>query len=229
MIIIPKPLSPVPATKPGLIVWGKASDPSNNGTIFSNGASISNWLSKSNNISMAQADNTKQPTYLYNALQGQPVIACNGTNQSFLVSGLDTQMGSTDITLYFLFNPSASGTHWLLDTNTGGTRLIVSVSSINATSTSVNYTYSSAWQVLSAVLDSTGNLMSVYKNGVLAGTAAYAGRAFPATTGICGDATGTFGRFQGQIAEFMLYRTAHSTADRTDLQRYLGNQAGIAL
>jgi hypothetical protein len=229
MIIIPKPITPLPAIKPGLVAWGKSTDPNNNGTILSDAASISNWLSKSRNISIAQANATKRPVYDYDSLQGNPTIAFNGVDQSFQISGLDTKMGSTDVTMYFLHKPSNNGTNWLLDTNAGGTRLIVSVASVTATSTFVNYTYSADWQVLSIVLNSTGNLMTVYKNGASAGTAAYAGRAFSATTGIGGDAAATFGRYQGNIAEFMLYRGAHSDTDRVDLQRYLGNYAGVSV
>lgn len=228
MIIQNKSFNIIPYIKPGLIFWLNSFDPKNDGTIFSNGEGISTAKSKSHNINYTQANGSKQPIYSWNSVQGKPAFSFNGTNQSFQVAGLNNLLGSTDITMFFLFKPdTTSGTRWLLDTNAGGSRLILSNSFLTSTATSINYTATTALQLITATLDATNNLMTLYKDGVQVGTAAYAGRPFSATTGIGADSPASFGHFSGLIIDVLFYRGVLNITDLTDVNRYLANQTGL--
>jgi len=70
------------------------------------------------------------------------------------------------------------------------------------------------WQVLAGVLDAPNSLMSIYRNGVLQASAAYAAEA--ATTDsawkFLGVACGDFGNFEGNVTELMANNVAHNAA-----------------
>ncbi len=70
------------------------------------------------------------------------------------------------------------------------------------------------WQVLAGVLDAPNSLMSIYRNGVLQASAAYAAEA--ATTDsawkFMGVSCGDFGNFEGNVTELMANNVAHNAA-----------------
>lgn len=219
----------LPRGKPGLKFFIDTRNPLGNDTLLPDNSSVSQLYDLTTHISVTQANGSKQPLFLQNQVNHISALNFDGTVQSLQVAGLDTVMGSGDLTLFFVVNVTATGTRWLLDTNSGGNRLILTISGYDASGgRTATGTAVTGLQILSYRFDATALTGEVHRNGNLLANGAYVGRAFGATTGLFADSGATFARFKGQSFAIPAYTFKLPDADYFDIIRSYGNILGIA-
>jgi hypothetical protein len=83
----------------GCQLWLDAADPNGNGSLPTNGASISVWRDKSINSFAGTAVNS--PTFVSNIVNGNPVIRFNGTNQ-YINFGNVLNLGTNPLSIFVI-------------------------------------------------------------------------------------------------------------------------------
>jgi hypothetical protein len=221
------------ATKPelslmtGLQLWLRADALGG----VSDGAAVAAWPITGGASGALVTQGTAAQQSLWRATggpNGKPALDFDGTNDNFDLGAISVASGSTSF--YIVANPtaasSASGMYFF-DTTTG--RIIIAQNCAAGSFNQVGW-FDGTWrqiaaattgnQLLTWVLTSGGN-GEVFRNGVSLGTAAYSAKAIGSTTTLSVAATVPF---LGKISEFLIYSTAHSTAERLSVEAYLNQK-----
>ena len=218
----------------GLQLWLDANDRS---TITESGDKVSRWDDKSGNGNdVTQGTGANQPTTQSDAQNGKNVLVFDGTNH-FMSSVFDASLDiRNDFTIiYVAKTDDTTMTRRILATDGYATGV--------ASSARTQYTalgvqdYSSAndyWNTSSHIINTmtmdTSNDAIFYKNNAVFSSPTGANPANATTTGIfIGSRDTGVQKWDGEIAEIIIYDRVLSTAERTVLNRYLSLEWGLAL
>jgi hypothetical protein len=234
--------SPVNAT-PGLNLWLETTlDGSiistTNGTAPENGDLISAWNDINNQDpsknNATQATSANQPTYVLNGLHGLPVLSFDG-NSDVLNVGNGIITGST-YTIITVLQRRASTAGAIL----GGTNNLTGVSVGYGSNTQVwiyNGYGGQDWSVYTVAAYSTPNadIMTFtndpsrntvfYLDGVSQGSQTRNLYTYPASYSIGFSAN--VGRFNGYVAEIIIYNRLLKASERTSIENYLARKWAI--
>jgi hypothetical protein len=241
-----------PSSK-GLIVKGSTSTGSSPATITTNlalwlkadaitgtssGGSLATWLDSSaagNNAT--QATSGTQPTYITNQINGYPIVRFNGAqNMAISLAALV----SSSYTIIVVEARAASGTQYLLGSNSNtpysvmneniqfgyraGTTFTLAQYSNDLNATISDYS-TKTFNIDEGTLDtSVGH--TIYQNGTSIASNSNVTPATVLNAPEIGGAAGG-GAFNGDIAEIIIYSTILTTAQRQNIEMYLGNKYGI--
>ena len=212
--------------------WLDASDSST----ITQSSGVSGWTDKINSISAAQADSTKQPLLISNAINGLPTIRFDGGNDFLRTPDMSLSWDGGDKTLVFVAKYSTSNYYGLfdsapsnasvirnypsdrLDWHDGNPSLTISPVSNNFAIYFFEYWYSSNRNI--------GKFVNGGNYGTASGTNSSTLRWNTFTLGII---NGSENPFSGDISEVILYKRKLASDDRDSLHSYLSNKWGIAL
>jgi hypothetical protein len=230
------PITKVPLTLGGLVLWLDANDPAADGTQPSNNSNLSSWVDKSGNKNNAtQATGANQPLFKTNMSGGLPAIEFDGVNDFMLTTNTLTVGDNTifvvqkiltvaDTRLLFWYSGGGNGFYFLngQDGASGGNG--GSVDFFTPTNFIYNTALSTGFYITSRKRAST--TATLYKNGVSQASAACnSGNLIGA---IClGGANGASACGNNDICEVLVYRRALSDAERSTIDTYLKNKWGI--
>jgi len=211
-------------------------DATSGGSLVAANGGVARWQDKSNNARHAtQSTSSKRPVRKTNQQNGLDALQLDGANDCF---GISMSLGASNWTFFFAVRPATSSTpsdvRYLFDSETG--RLIVAQHA-SGSYNSVGF-FDGTWkevalattasQVLTYKLDSSGTNARIYRNGVAVGSAA------SYTQKSIGGAVGLFAGYEqagapadGLVYEVLLYSSALSDADRSAVESYLMNKWGI--
>ena len=206
---------------------------------------VSSWNDQSGNFNnAAQADNTRRPVVVPNAINGHPAIRFDGGDDSLVAASSPTLAIVGDISTFFVVkfddfdgyravwaktqvNLPASTDFYLLPT-TGRPRVFRGNGGGSAGSSDASNSPVPGEYVIIG-FDHSGTAVHHYLNGEMNGegtiTATLGDTGAPLHIGTRGD---QFTRMKGDIAEIVIYDTALSEADRATVITYLGQRYGIA-
>lgn len=215
--------------------WLDASDSST----ITQATGVSNWVDKIAGINTSQADGSKQPLLITNAINELPTIRFDGTNDFLRTSDMTATWGTGDKTLCFIAKYTATAREGLFD------------SAPNAPATIRNYNYFTNGQLdwhdakPALTIDASLNVFAIYFfeywfnsvrniakyiNGGNYATATSANNSdLRWTTFTLGIINGNERPFQGDISEVLCYKRKLTTEERTGLFSYLSGKWGIAL
>lgn len=218
---------------PTPFLWLDAANPAGNNVIPANGAQVATWKNLAGE-NFAQGTSNKQGLYTVNAINTQPGIFFDGSNDGYTTNLISTASGP--YTFFFVHNPAVTtGTRWLLDTNVIGTRLTIFHAASNQTGFGDGSTHNfgapiTGPQIMCLVLNSGGNVSQMFRNGAQLGSnSTYSARAFSGSSGIGGDATAGFGFYSGYIGFVLGFTRVFTTDQRQFVERNLANRFGISI
>ena len=238
-----------PAQLPNLALWLNASAV----TGKSDGDAMATWADQSGNGRNAtQATGTKQPLYKTNIVNGKPVLRFDSTDDCLTASAIDltgtpavslfvvtaTIGSATDrvvfetssnfnanVGSFILFRDTSNKVNVDVKGNTVGASQCIGTTSVTSAATVLTGVYDMS---LSALLEA-----QLYVNGTAEGshtgsvenTANFGTHAI----NIGSRNNGASLPLGGDIAEIILYSRALSTAERQQVERYLGAKYGITV
>ena len=241
-----------PRSVSGLQLWLDA--PSITG--LSDGATISRWVDRSSNALIGTAVNS--PTYRTNVQNGLPVIRFNGTNQ-YINFGNVLNLGTNGITIFMVTkytinagnqvgmigkssyrgNPGRWGMSY--DTVAAGPNGIGIYNFIDDTNnflTAIAFNPATRFNIFTGVNNRTSSNV-IYSNGSFGNQQTFTASAnnlsntdplyiasYPNSTG-SGPQAGMF--MNGDIGEILVYFSALTTAQRQQVEGYLGRKWNISL
>lgn len=220
-------------------LWLDASDPSNNKSVFADGAAVAAWVDKSGNgYSAVQSTVGLRPIYKTGIIGGLPIIRFDGATQ-YMTSPAGLLAQLTNQVTIFIVSASA---------NMVGNSILQSVVDVNTNRINIHLPWSDNkvyWDFGnisgSGRLDGAwgGSLNTFYLWGFAAGSSAMSVRrngttiisktasssvSFTTQTLDVGTGTAFFG---GDIAEIIIYNQLLSTTVRQTIERYLIKKWGI--
>lgn len=211
-------------------------DPSANCVIPANAAAVATIQDKAG-ASWAQATGANQATFSVSGVGARSGLSFDGSNDNYQTTGVTTSAG--DYTIFILHNPTtASGTNrWILDTNVGGTRLIIAHLTSTSGQTGFNdgswHDFGAATtgaQIMRLTLNSGGNVSQLYRNGVQVGSnSTYSACAFGNQTGLGSDAGASLGFYQGVLSLVLVFPFLLGASDIAFAERKMGQLAGITV
>ena len=219
-----------PTPTPGMSLWLKADAGVLNGSgnPASNGDVVATWQDQSGNGNNGTSSGSLQPTYATNALNRNPVVAFNLSQITLPNLGLTSDFSifmvrqQTSVAIYPIpweFT-NAYYVHCPYGTSSSFCQWRPSV----RTNPNVNTT---SYYVLDWI--ETGSECDLYNNGTL--TAQYTGGSAPNLSGagmwLGDDALHNGTGIVGNTAEFIVYPTALSTANRQQTENYLLGKYGL--
>jgi hypothetical protein len=244
-ILRSNPSLAVPASKPGLIMWASAYDPSNNGTQPANGASISTFVTKFvSAVNLNQGTGANQPTFVTNAINGRPCIRFDGTNDSMQTNS--SSLGITSaFSMHFIVRLSSSANinQCIFSRGTSSaTPLWAMMLNRTLANGGISFWNGSNWNDSSSAITTTTdfNLLSVTWDG--SNLLLYInGGNFSAFTGVklspSGAAqnfvlggqgsSGTTNFFNGDFLELAIYNLNQTPTEVTDISRSYANFYGL--
>ena len=224
-----------PASISGLELWLDANDAE---TITLNGSTVSQWNDKSgNNYDVSQSTASEQPVYQSAALNSRNVVRFDGINDG-LLNTVDTPVGgSTNRTIFVVFNFTAFiGPKYALTLGYNGgpfgtafgisQEIGVRVGDGNRVfNTSVDTTHA----IVTIMLDGTSTSdLSAWKNGSSLGVSSTVVRTLNTSSGIGVGRSSGGANIQGDVAEIIVYNSALSTSDKESVEDYLSRKWGIS-
>lgn len=206
------------------------------------GDTVLNWLDNTVNTNNAsQNTGANQPTYNEAAINFNPAIDFDGTNHEMTASGIAT---GADVTIFAVAEGTYGTTKTLLNLDNGANGSI-DVEQTAATTVQGSYTDSgsSISGIASATITSgtpslinyrqqtTGAQNRIFINGVqtLGGTPNANTLSGNFTAGIGADPSTSSTRWDGEIAEMIVYNYKVPQAERWRIESYLGIKYGITI
>lgn len=201
----------------------------------SNGATLNQWNDQSGNDRHAVLG-AGTPTYQTNVVNGLPVVRFNGTDSYYTLPSMAAlTAGTAFVVIKRNLDPPIDGNKtglWTMGTDTQPTAwpwtdgIIYEEFGTTARKTTVNPTPSLAsWRLY--MVRSAANDWSSYLDGTSLFSTGTNTVGFPSAPRL-GAHTATF-LFDGDIAEFLLYSTAVSAADRDSIEAYLAAKYGLTV
>ena len=228
-----------PTSIPGCQLWLDGADPAGTGIAPGNNSIISTWMDKSgtgnNGISYGS------PTFVTSAVNGNPSISFDGSTQRF--SGPITNTGTT-VSAFAVASMNSGGSYgrivslgsttnydggitplyFIAIMRAGTTQNLQSYRYTTTTTNTTTLTYNAPFQA-GTVVDGTNDIL--YVNGT-GGTSASSTGAFGYTRyGIGREPYTQAEFFQGYISEVIVYNAALTTAQRQQIEGYLGWKWGL--
>ena len=211
-------------------------DATSGGSLVSANGGVARWQDKSGNARHAtQSTSSKRPVRKTNQQNGLDALQLDGANGCF---GISMSLGASNWTYFFAVRPATSSSNnnvrYLFDSETG--RLIVAQHA-SGSYNSVGF-FDGTWkevalattasQVLTYKLDSSGTNARIYRNGVAVGSAAsYTQKSIDGAVGLFSAYDQAGGRADGLVYEVLLYNSALSDANRALVENYLIAKWGI--
>ncbi len=237
----------IPSDIDGLILWLKADagvfeDSAKTTPATDDGDVIGAWADQSGNGNDAtQGTTANKPTLRLNVVNGLPVIRFDGTND-ILTIALDLGLGAIDnLAIFFVVNPVDTASSKIVlgnQANAGNRQGLVifhnatenltyetrfnagNITSLVAGTVDINFVLGSA------LLDS--GTQELYRNGSLEGSGAQedmAGHDASLFIGI--NRSGGGARYEGDMAEIILYNVALSNTQQVQVETYLNERYAI--
>jgi hypothetical protein len=236
-----------PTTIPGAQLWLDASDPLGDGSVPSNGASITTWYDKSLNAYNAIA--TGSPVLQTGALNSLPGIAFVGNTGPtiYYTAAIPPRVFSNATTFFVVYNNTAdNGNNSLLTRSFLGNNIgnpDINNDSITITNSSSPYgyngygitsLYNTSPSLFELSIDQVGNAVHQWITGTAQGIIYQGyGPLTPSTADANNDGIyiGTRGdngtSFQGVFYEIIAYNTVLSTSERQTVEGYLAWKWGL--
>lgn len=220
---------------PGCLVYFDARDPANNGIQPSNGTALSTWTDKSGNgNNFTQTTVSEYPTFTTNVFNSLPAISFNSANND----GFHTTTGSIlfqpngSWTVYFVFNLNNLNEMFFLDSQGTASRFLIYMLSGNMhyqdpSGDHVIGAAVSGKQIISCVLNASGNTGTIYRNSTSLGSSTFTANSFGTSISLGIDYGQGFAAMNGSIGVFLIYNWAHDNTTRLNIERALGNVFGI--
>ncbi|OEJ98688.1 hypothetical protein A8C32_05685 [Flavivirga aquatica] len=200
---------------------------------------VLNWLDKSGNSNDAtQATVPNQPLFDATAINFNPMVHFDGTNHEMLA----TTAPNSTMTIFAVAEGTFSTTKNLLDFNAGATGSIVLEQTASTTLQSRYFNGATPTGVITTTIaDATPFLANydfvansnseLFSGGVTQGTAATNAYTLPAsvTTGIGTDPNDINRRWDGGIAELIVYNKSITSGERDQIESYLAIKYGMTL
>ena len=209
----------------GLLLWLKA-----DALALSDGAAVSSWTDSSGNgRHFTQATGTRQPLYKSGIIGGKPVVRFDGTDDLLTHAGVST--GSNSWTAFFVLShsqvapfgmilielPSGAGLYLNSDGTMGRADFYTGASDIYGTNFVANTPHLITCHV------NAGSLQ-LYLDGVIDGTPS--GGVGAVNYAAMGD-DGVGSILKADLADILVYNSALSTTDRTNVETYLKTKYGL--
>ncbi|MBK9617658.1 MAG: chitobiase/beta-hexosaminidase C-terminal domain-containing protein [Candidatus Obscuribacter sp.] len=225
---------PVPRT--GLKIWYK----SDFGPLTSSGTSVDTWVDMSGAASRndaTQATSGNRPTLVSNAINGEPAVSFDGSNDYMsLASGLtDLTAG---VSIFAVVKPVGTGTATLVTSGNSGPADMTSLQTINTQAKFNSYNSTTASNITtpsSSVVVGKYQLIDVVHDG--SASADLSVKSISRVVGTVQNLTntsrsqnylGTDGSistyFDGQIAEILVYGRGVTVSEAADIRAYLTNR-----
>ena len=206
------------------------------------GDSVLNWLDNTiSNNDASQSTGANQPTYNEAVINFNPAITFDGTNHEMTASGIAT---GADVTIFAVAEGTYSTTKSLLNLDNGANGSI-DVEQTAATTIQGSYTDSNPTTTgtASATITSgtptlinyrqqtTGGANRIFVNGVqtVGGTPNANTLSGDFTAGIGADPSTSSTRWNGEIAEMIVYNYKVPVTERYRIESYLGIKYGITI
>ncbi|WP_299555827.1 LamG-like jellyroll fold domain-containing protein [Seonamhaeicola sp.] len=204
-----------------------------------NGDAVLNWLDQSVNSNNAtQATGANQPVFTEAAINFNPTVDFDGTNHEMTA----TTAPNTTMTVFTVAEGTFSSTKSLLNLDNGangsvdleqtaGTTIQGSYHDGSATSGSVSGTITSGTPFLVNYDHVTGGNSELFLQGVSQGTASANADNLSGslTAGIGADPSTSSTRWNGGIAEMVVYNQALTSGERDKVESYFAIKYGITL
>lgn len=227
-----------PTQLAGLQLWFKAD------TIgLADGAAIGSWSDSSGNgFNIQQTDATKKPTYKTNIINSLPVVRFDGSH-FFEDNTTWTNGGSANISI-FAVAAYSSGTDYARLFNNENNFLFGSQNGVyldgygngagwgNALATTGSSMTAGTFYILESINNSSGTSLSSYKantlleNGINNPMTAFTD-GFNIGTKHTQAGNGAFQTWIGDLAELIVYNSAVSSTNRTNIRGYLVTRYGL--
>ncbi len=218
----------------GLLAWLKA-----DGNVYTSGTTqatdgqdVSTWDdAHTSNNDFTQSTGGLKPLFKTNIINGKPVIRFDGSDDRLIHSGVST--GGTSFSLFLvLYNNSQAANYGSLISE-GSTRgLFLRGSGAGGPSNKLDMFYSAdkhnttaltpgVWFYVSAIV--SAGALTFYRNGTADGT----------SSSIISTSFNTIGddpageRFKGDIAEILIFNSAISGANLTNMHTYLASKYAL--
>jgi len=235
----------LPTDISGLKLWLDASAI----TGVSDGGTITTWPDMSGNgYDATQATASAKPVFKTNILNGKPVVRANGSKSMFLSSGLDMLRKAPGVTIFAVAKLDAVGadSQYIFYAARGGgdaPRAALcyhnSVFALryrrldsDSTSTLSGAAADTDWHIHGALLDFSTGFSGIYIDAAESNTGSPSTGLFSDTSSsaiaIFSDDHSNY-RWNGDIAEIIVYNTALSADDIQKINKYLSQKYGIAL
>ncbi|NMH86204.1 LamG-like jellyroll fold domain-containing protein [Flavivirga algicola] len=200
---------------------------------------VLNWLDRTdNNNDATQATGTNQPIFTENAINFNPMVDFDGTNHEMLA----TTASNATMTIFAVAEGTYNTTKHLLNLNGGGSGS-VSIEQTSATAFQGRYYDGSVptGVVSTTIADGVpflvnydfvaGSNSQLYDAGVAQTAASTNANTLPAslTAGIGTHPTNTARRWDGGIAELIVFNQALTSGERDQVESYLAIKYGITL
>ena len=224
-----------PASISGLQLWLDADDSE---TITLNGSTVSQWDDKSgNNYHVSQATASNQPTFTASALNSKSVVRFDGVNDGLINTGDTPVGGSTNRTVFIVFNFNGTTIDYALVLGYNGAlngkafgiseEIAVRVNNGNRVwTTAVDSTHA----IVTIVLDGTSTTdLSAWKNGSSLTASSTATQTIDTQSGVGIGRSPAGNHLNGDVAEIIVYNSALSTSDRESVESYLSTKWGISV
>jgi hypothetical protein len=222
----------VPQSVPNLVLWLDAHAV----TGLNEGATVSTWSDASGlNHHATQGATGQQPTYRASALNGEPAVRFDGSNDALALAGTVVS-GPQPRTVFFVARPNVSGNRSIIDLGNGATtgggfqispELAVRINGGSRVWAPAVSTTTPTLGVLQ-LTGTTTTTLNLWVDGVA--------RVATSTTGatVQTAGSGTVGRwtpggnhFDGDIAEILVYSRALSTSERQSVEQYLTSKYAL--
>lgn len=204
-------------------------------TPVTGGGSVQQWNDLSGNgHHLTQTTTASKPTYTASAINGEPGITLDGTNDYMVFPGTNSASNYTFFYVVDATNTTGDpvGAEYFFDTQTG--RLVLyhlgTSGGAGTDSDSIGY-FDGAFQIVEDAvsgsqivcfdLDSTSGV-GIYRNGSTLSTGtSYTQKAIGGSSAMFSRYDGTVGWLQGDVCEVIVYNTSLSDSDRNSVLAYL--------
>lgn len=217
-----------PPDVPGCDIWLAADNLSLN-----DGDPVDRWGDESGNGNdFVNSSSTSQPTFRTNVLNGKPVVRFDGSNDF-----LDKETSYSNAPPYTIFTVYSAGSGsdpmaW--DEDTPNDRVLLYHPNNSTVEFHTNGTHASmsksrpfSHYINEVWVDGSDNI-EFLDNGSLEDSRNETPRAYDGTPRL-GDDPGDARELDGDIAEYIVYDNAISTADREEIRTYLADKYGFTI
>lgn len=213
-----------PSTISGLVVRYRADDI----TGVADGGAVASWPARVGNQPLTQATAASQPTYVAAGVNGLPAVRWpSATNSVFMTATGLASFSQPATVIFVLKNTTATASihafTWNNELQINAPRwyLYAGANLVEPTDATAN-----AWQVVSAALN--GSTSAIFHNGTQAVTGNAGTQGFTGTfhLGQRGDGQR---RFQGDIAEVLIFNRVLTATERGSVHSYVQDRYGITV
>lgn len=218
-----------PTSITGCRLWLDGADPAGNGVIPANNSAISTWFDKSGNgNSVTQATSNNMPSFITNAVGGNPVIRFNGTTSSLTKSSF-TSLGTNNLSFWMveknLVGSAGNGSApWSFDSGPNSGIVFQQNGGLQPTSAAYN---SATARIVFYNRTNTGSGDSVFINGSSAGSGDNATGSYGTTLVFGYRQVGGPLYSSGDLCEILFFIGTPSTGVRQQIEGYLAQKWGL--